>query len=316
MTTVPRRPLGRTGRYVSTLGLGCASYWAKPRFAEADARAVLATALESGITVLDTGSSYAQGHAERRLGRLLRELGADPGALLIGTKAGTLTDTRGRLIKDFRPATIATQVDDSLRALGLERLPLLQLHGPEPRDLTDDLRTTLDHLRRAGKVDLLGINGFSPVIRHAIGLAPFDVLMPFLSVLDPWTRPLIAAAHDAGQGVLVAGPLARMAFAPPLVHWLTRPSGLWYLARALRHGPGPILRAQRLRPALRTDGWTPAGLAMAWVLEQPGVTCAVFGTTRPSHVTDLSAAAGQPLPEPVRAALARVHAKPSADASA
>lgn len=316
MIAVPHRPLGRTGWRVSTLGLGCASYWAKPRFAEARARAVLAAALEAGMTVLDTGASYAHGHAERRLGRLLRELGSDPGALLIGTKAGTVADARGRLAKDFRPATVTAQVEGSLRALGLERLPLLQLHGPTPEDLTDDLRTALDRLRAEGKVELLGLNGFAPVIRHAIGLTPFDVLMPFLSVLDPGTRPLVAAAHDAGQGVLVAGPLARMAFAPPVVHWLTRPSGLWYLARASRHGPGPLLRAQRLRPALRAEGWTPAGLAMAWVLEQPGVACAVFGTTRPAHVTDLAAAASRPLPDAVRAAVARVHDGTHANARA
>ncbi|MBB4268176.1 aldo/keto reductase [Roseospira visakhapatnamensis] len=293
---------------VSVLGLGCASYWAKRRFAEADARAVLATALDGGITVLDTGASYAHGHAERRLGRLLRDLGADPDTLLIGTKAGTVADARGRLGKDFSPAAVTTQVEGSLRALALERLPLLQLHGPEPADLTDDLRATLDRLRAAGKVDLLGINGFAPVMRHAVGRAPFDVLMPFLSVLDPGTRPLVAAATDAGQGVLVAGPLARMAFAPPLGHWLTRPSGLWYLARALRHGPTPLWRARRLRPALRAEGWTPAELAMAWVLEQPGVACAVFGTTRPAHLAALTTGAARPLPDAARAAIARVHA--------
>jgi aryl-alcohol dehydrogenase-like predicted oxidoreductase len=295
------------------VGLGCASYWAKPRFSESRARAVLAAALEAGITVLDTGASYALGHAERRLGRLLREVGADPDSLLIGTKAGTVPDRRGRLVKDFRPETVTAQARASLSALGLERLALLQLHGPEPADLTDDLLRALEDLRAEGTVALLGINGFAPVIRHATGRAPFDVLMPFLSVMEPANAPLVAAADRAGQGVMVAGPLARMAFAPPLGRWLTRPSGLWYLARALRHGPGPLLRARALRPALTAPGWTPAQLALAWVLAQPGVACAVFGTTDPAHVRELAEAARHPLPEAVRDAVARVHGSPDPD---
>lgn len=302
-----QRPLGRTGRTVSVLGLGCASYWAKPRFPEARARAVLAAALEAGITLYDTGASYAHGHAEVRLGRLVRELGAEPDALVIGTKAGTVADRRGRLVKDFRPESVTAQVRASLERLGLERIALLQVHGPEPDDLTDELLSALERLRDEGVVDLLGINGFAPVIRHATGLAPFDVLMPFLSVMEPGNAALVRAAAETGQGVLVAGPLARMAFAPPLVRWLTRPSGLWYLARALRHGPGPLLRARALRPALRAPGWTPAELALAWVLEQPGVASAVFGTTTPAHVTALAEAAHLPLPDTVRAAVARVH---------
>jgi len=267
----------------------------------------LDTALETGITVLDTGASYAAGYAEVRLGRLLRAAGREPDTLLIGTKAGTVADARGRLRKDFSPRSVIAQVDGSLKALGLERLPLLQLHGPAPSDLTDALRTALERLRADGKVDLLGINGFTPVMHQAVGMVPFDVVMPFLSVLDPGSRPLVAAAEKAGQGVLVAGPLARMAFALPWSHWAVRPSGLWYLARMLRHGPGPLLRARRLRPALRAEGWSPAQLAMAWVLDQPGVMCAVFGTTRPSHVRDLVEATRHPLPDTVRTALARLH---------
>lgn len=319
MSGATRRPLGGTGWTVSPLGLGCASYWARRDFSEQRARAVLAAALEAGVTVLDTGGSYARGHAEQRLGRLLRVLGAVPGMpgapqdLLVATKAGTVPGERGRLVKDFRPDAIVRQVEASLRRLRLDRVGLLQLHGPEPADLTDDLTQALERLRTDGKVALLGLNGFDPVIRHAIGRAPFDVLMPFVSVLAPGGAALAADAAAAGQGVLAAGPLARMAFAPPVADWLWRPSGLWYLARAFRHGPGPVMQARELRPALvapaddRT-GWTPAGLALAWVLSRPGVAAAVVGTTRPAHVTALAAAADHPLPPAVEAAVAAVHA--------
>ena len=305
---LPRRKLGELGREVSVLGLGCASYWAHPRFPDPGAREVLRQALALGVTLFDTGASYGEGLGERRLGRFLRELEADIDALLIATKVGTIRDSTGHLVKDFRPASLLTQVDASLERLGMERMGLLQLHGPEISDLTDELLTCLEKLRSSGKVELLGINGFAPVIDHVCAMVPFGVVMPFLSVVEPDNARLVAQAASAGQGVLVAGPLARMSFNPPLSSWLVRPAGLWYLARALYNGPGPFLRARRLKPALEAPGWTPAQLAMAWALEQPGVTAAVVGTTRPEHVRELCAAASRPLPPEVRQRIASLHA--------
>ncbi len=306
--SLPRRMLGPSDREVSVLGLGCASYWAHPRFPDQKARAVLADALAAGITVYDTGASYGNGLGERRLGRFLRELDAEIDSLLIATKVGTVRAGNGKLVKDFRPQSIIDQVEQSLKRLKLDRIGLLQLHGPEPGDLSDELCSALVGLRQSGKVELLGINGFAPVIGHAIGRAPFDVLMPFLSVVEPGNVDLAKGAAATGQGVLAAGPLARMSFHPPLKNWLTRPAGLWYLARALYNGPGAFLRARRYGRVLSYPGWTPAQLAMAWALEQPGVTTAVFGTTRPEHVRELCQAAARPLPDKVRQKTAELHA--------
>ena len=306
---MPRRALGNSGREVSVLGLGCASYWAHARFPLQRARAVMASALEAGITLYDTGASYGDGLGERRLGRFLRELDAEVDSLLIATKVGTVRSADGKLIKDFRPGSIVEQVEQSLKRLKLERVGLLQLHGPGIEDLTEELCAALVDLRTSGKVELLGINGFAPVIEHAIDQQPFDVLMPFLSAVEPSNVELVQRAAVAGQGVLAAGPLARMSFRPPIRKWLIRPAGLWYLARALYNGPGTFLRARRLKPALQATGWTPAQLAMAWALEQPGVTATVFGTTRPEHVRELCEAATRPLPNPVRQRIADLHAR-------
>ncbi len=300
------RTLGRTGLEVPEIGLGCASYWAQQYFPERRARAVLETALACGIRVFDTGSSYGGGNAEGRLGRLLREIGADPDSLLIATKAGTVISAEGRLLKDFSPSGITRSVERSLVALGLERLPLLQLHGPEPTHLTDELLACLERLRAEGKLRLLGVNAFAPGIRGATALDVFDVVMPFYSVAEPGGAALVDAAAGAGKGVLVAGPLARMVFAPP-IEWLWRPQGIWYLARAVRHGIGPLLRGIRLRSALKYPGWSPAQLAMAWVLAHPGVSCAVFGTTDPAHLREVCAASGRALPPEVREAIAAVN---------
>jgi len=291
----------------SRLGLGCASYWARPAFPEAQARAVLEAALDCGITHFDTGASYADGFAEQRLGRLLRELGADPEQLAISTKIGTVHDARGRLVKDFAPQRLVDQLAASLQRLGLERVPVLLLHGPNPNMLTDELRAALERLRERGLVGQFGINAHLTTIEAVIGDPLFEVLMPFLSLREPQARTAVAAAARSGQTVIAAGPLARMSFRPPWRDWLTRPSGRWYLARALARSPRSLLGNRALRRALNHPGWTPAQLALAWVLEQSGVAGTVFGSTRPEHVRELAEAAARPLPEPIRTRLALLH---------
>ncbi|HKL51774.1 MAG TPA: aldo/keto reductase [Wenzhouxiangellaceae bacterium] len=306
LAPVAQRPLGGTGRQVSELGLGCASYWARPGFAESRARAVFDAALACGITLFDTGGSYAGGEAERRLGRMIRASGADPDKLVIATKAGTRSDRNGRIVRDFSPSGVVEQVDQSLERLGLERLALLQLHGPAPAELTDELLTALERLRTAGKLQLLGVNAHADALEHAVGRAPFDVLMPFVSVVKAHNAGLARRASDAGQGVLAAEPLARMRFAPPLARWLTSGSGLWYLARALSQSDGQLIARRRrcLRKALAAPGWSRAQLALGWVLGQPGISSAVFGTTRPEHVRELALACTRPVPETVVDAIA------------
>ena len=304
--SVAQRPLGRTGRQVSELGLGCASYWARPGFAEHRARAVFEAALECGITLFDTGGSYAGGEAERRLGRMVKASGIEPQDLVIATKAGTRSDNNGRIIRDFSADGVTAQVHASLERLGLERIALLQLHGPDPREFTDELLTALGRLKGDGKVQLLGVNAHADALEHAVGRAPFDVLMPFISVVKAHNAGLARRAADAGQGVLAAEPLARMRFAPPLARWMTSGSGLWYLARALAQSGGRFDARRRrcLRSALTAPGWSRAQLALGWVLEQPGISSAVFGTTRPEHVRELALACRRPVPETVADAIA------------
>src|SRR6056297_3143632 len=187
--TIARRPLGRTGREISELGLGCASYWARPGFAEHRARAVFDAALACGITLFDTGGSYAGGEAERRLGRMVKASGVDPEDLVIATKAGTRSDRNGRIVRDFSPGGVVEQVDASLERLGLERIALLQIHGPEAGDLTDELLAALERLRDEGKVEMIGINARAETLEQVVGRRPFDVLMPFVSILK---------THNAG----------------------------------------------------------------------------------------------------------------------
>lgn len=296
------RALGRTGLTVSEIGFGAASWWGKAQFNEILAARLVDAAVAAGVTVFDTGSSYSGGNAEPRLGRVLK--GRDASGLVIATKAGTFAEGRA-IRRDFSPAAVVASAERSLRNLGLEALPLLQLHGPAIAELTDELRAALQDLKARGLVRALGVTSFDPrVIEHTIGLPEFDTVMVDYNVLRQDREPLIARAAAAGKGVLAGMPLA-MGHTGGRVLSLRAPRDLWYAARGLVRHRREVVEGARFRFLHRLDGLTGSQAALAFVLANPNVACAVVGTTRIAHLTENLAASGQALPE---ALMARIRA--------
>ncbi len=297
------RPLGRTGLTVSEIGFGAASWWGMPRFSEAEAMRLAHAALDGGVTLFDTGASYSGGHAEPRLGRALK--GRDASALVVATKAGTFAKD-GRIDRDFSPAAIVASAERSLRNLGLETLPLLQLHGPGRDELTDELRGALSDLKARGLVRATGVNSFDPqVIGHAIGLPEIDAVMVDYNVLRPEREPLIAAAAAAGKGVLAGMPLA-MGHIGLRIWKIRAPRDLWYAARGLVRHRREVREGARFGFLNRLSGMTGAQAALTYVLANPGVASAVTGATRLAHLNENLAASGMTLPAETLAAI-RAH---------
>lgn len=287
------RPLGRTGLTVSEIGLGCASYWGKAGFDERMAIRLVHAAIDQGVTLFDTGASYAGGHAEPRLGRALK--GRDASNLVIATKAGTRAQG-GRVMRDMTLASVTASVEQSLRNLGLDVLPLLQLHGPATEDLTEGFIDGLEGLRRRGLVRAFGVNSFDPaVIDQVIGLGTFDTVMVDYNVLRPERGPLIARAHGAGKGVLAGMPLA-MGHTGLQVLKLRGLQDLWYAARGLGRHRREVAKGARFGFLGETPGLTGAQAALAYVLADHNVACAVTGTTRLAHLAENVAASGKTLP--------------------
>ncbi|MES2341215.1 MAG: aldo/keto reductase [Pseudomonadota bacterium] len=295
------RPLGKTGLTVSEIGLGCASWWGQRAFDEGEAIALVHAALDRGVTFLDTGASYSGGNAEPRLGRALR--GRDLTGLVIATKAGTRHDGR-RVVRDMSPTAVEASVLRSLGHLGLESLPLLQLHGPAVAELTDELRAVLQGLKSRGLIRTLGVNSFDPeVIDHVIGLPDFDVVMVDYNVLRPERGPLIARAAAAGKGVLAGMPLA-MGHTGGQVLKLRAPRDLWYALRAARNHRAEVLAGRRFGFLHRQPDMTGPQAALSYVLAHPGVASAVFGTTRMAHLEENLAASGMALSPELAARIA------------
>jgi aryl-alcohol dehydrogenase-like predicted oxidoreductase len=294
-----QRPLGQTGLIVSELGFGCASWWGKPAFDEDRAIGLVQMAVDLGITFFDTGASYASGQAEPRLGRALK--GLPRGRLVIATKAGTYHAGGGRIARDFSPAAIVASAEASLERLGLSEIDLLQLHGPAVEELTPELVAVLEDLKVRGLVRALGVNSFDPpVVEHVIGLPQFDVVMVDYNVLRPEREPLIERAAKAGKGVL-AGMALAMGHTQGALTRLKAPQDLWYAARGLARHRDELKRGQAFRFLHEQPDMTGSQAALSYVLASRHVSCAVFGTTRPSHLKENAAASGMPLPPALKA---------------
>jgi aryl-alcohol dehydrogenase-like predicted oxidoreductase len=129
------RILNGTNLKLSTLGMGCSSYWALDSTPEQDAIALLKNAYSQGINYFDTGASYARGNAERRLGKFLANVERD--SVIISTKAGTVSASHGNAKKDFAPKEIRASIEGSSKRLGIEYIDIF-LHSPKVSELSDD----------------------------------------------------------------------------------------------------------------------------------------------------------------------------------
>ncbi|MFC3077965.1 aldo/keto reductase [Phenylobacterium terrae] len=287
------RPLGRTGLTVSEIGLGCASWWGMKAFPEGEAHALVHAAIDRGVTFFDTGASYSHGEAEPRLGRALAGRATD--RLVIATKAGTYHAGGGRIARDFSPGAVQASLERSLRNLGVEAVGLLQLHGPSRDELSDDLLATLQALKDRGHARAVGLNSFDPaVIEHALALPVIDVVMVDYNVLRPEREPLIARAAAAGKGVL-AGMALAMGHTGKQVLKLRSPRDVWYALRALKNHRADIARGARFGFLGRLEDMSGPQAALAYVLANPNVACAVVGTTRLAHLLENLEASGRTL---------------------
>jgi aryl-alcohol dehydrogenase-like predicted oxidoreductase len=300
-----RRVLGRTGLSVSELGFGCAGFWATNLFPERKAVALLEHAVARGINVFDTGPSYAGGNAERRLGLLLRTL-RGRSDVVVCSKVGTHAAENGRLYRDWSPAAVATSVRRSLERLGIDRLDVVHLHGPELADLRPELLATLAALKREGLVRFFGINTRDRnLIRFALTTSLFDSFMIEYNIIRKGQAALLAEAAAAGAGAVVIQPMARALFRPFALP--TNRKALWELARVLRWRGADVRAARRYRFLNDLSGGTGPQWALAFVLNAQTFASAFFGTTSVEHLEMNLAATQITLP---RDLLRRIEALP------
>ncbi|KAA3641058.1 MAG: aldo/keto reductase [Proteobacteria bacterium] len=276
---------------VSEVGLGCASYWGKKYFSERQAAQVVHRALDQGINYLDTGASYSGGHAEHRLGRILKQISNNK-SLVVSSKVGTEVGHFGRLRKDFSWQNIRYSCERSLARLGVEQLSILFLHGPNVEDFNEDTYQALADLKQAGKVSLVGVNSFNPhIIQLTRDSGQFDVLMTDFNVFKPQQIKTLSNTRELGMAVIVAGALGGALYSRPWRHNLSI-KNLWYGLRAFKNNRAQLNQAEHFDFLNKHPKYQATQLALAYVLQNKSLSSALVGSTSPQHIQQLAATCG------------------------
>ncbi len=296
------RRLGRSGLRISEIAYG--NWLTHGSQVEEDAaRACVAAALDEGITTFDTADVYAGTAAESVLGRALH--GVRRESVEIFTKVFWPTGP-GQNDRGLSRKHIMESANGSLRRLQTDYVDLYQAHRYDLGVPLEETMRAFDDLVRAGKVLYVGVSEWrAEEIAHALRIADQLGLDRIVSsqpqynmiwrVIESEVIPLCEAE---GIGQIVWSPIAQGALtgkylpgaAPPPGSRATDRSGSSFIKDYLT---SDILgRVQQLRPLADQVGLSLPQLAVAWTLQNPNVSAAIVGATRPEQVRENVKAAG------------------------
>jgi len=296
------RHLGRSGMLVSEISYG--NWITHGSQVEEDAAAAcVRKALDLGITTFDTADVYARTAAESVLGRALK--GQRRESLEIFTKVywptGEGPNDRGLSRKHVMEA-----INGSLRRLQTDYVDLYQAHRYDFQTPLDETMEAFADIVHAGKALYIGVSEWNAAqIRAAHQLAR-ELKIQLVSNQPQYSMlwrvieaEVIPTSEELGIGQIVWSPIAQGVLtgkylpgqAPPEGSRATdEKSGASFIRRLLTDEV--LTTVQRLRPLAEQAGLTMAQLAIAWVLQNPNVSSAIVGATRPEQLDDNVKAAG------------------------
>lgn len=315
------RNVGSTGRKVSEVALGTwqlGGGWGGA-FDHDAAASIIDTALEAGITFIDTADVYNGGLSEEALQKALR---ARPDApVMVATKCGRQLNPH--VSASYTPEALRGFVEDSLRRLGVDRLDLIQLHCP-PTEVyyRPEIFELFDRLRDEGKIEHLGVS--VEKVEEAEKAIVFDNVRSVQIIFNMFRhRPrerFFMHALERGVAVIVRVPLASGLLSGKLSAASTfdtndhrafnRDGAAFDKGETFSGVPyeSALQAVEEIRP-LVPDGMSMAQMALRWILDHPAVTTVIPGASRPQQVRDNAAASdAAPLSEAVHAEIDRIYA--------
>jgi len=304
------RTIGRLT--VSVVGIGCNNFGGRTE--EAATRAVVAAALDEGITLFDTADIYGGTRSEELLGAALGPRRDD---VVIATKFGM--GDGAKLPAGASAASIASAVEGSLRRLGTDRIDLYQLHAPDDATPIDETLAALDRLVSDGKVLEIGCSNFDGArLDDAAASAEKHATAPFVSVQNELSllrrrgeSDLRSACERHQLAILPYFPLASGMLTGKYRRGKEPPAGT-RLASMAPEGRERALSERRfdvveaLEAFARERGHTLLELAMSWLAGIPHLASVIAGATKPEQVRANAAAVGWLLTDEDRTDLDRI----------
>ncbi|WP_406185538.1 aldo/keto reductase [Streptomyces sp. NBC_01006] len=248
-------PVRRLG--LGTGGLVGPGYWG-PRGSRAEARALLLTAVERGVTLIDTADNYGPDLAEELIAEALHPYGE---RLVVATKGGVVRTGPDRWHVAGRPEQLRAMCEASLRRLRVESIGLYQLHRFDPEVPVAEQLGALAELRSEGKIRHIGLDTVTAEqLRQALEIVPVAAVQNPYNMMDRSSAEVLALCEARGLAFLPYYPLGSGA--------LTRESAAAVTAVATEHRAGP------------------GQIALAWLLHRSPVLCPTPGTGSLAHLAE------------------------------
>ena len=297
--------LGNTGLQVSRICLGCMSFGVPDRgghhwsLTEEDSRPFIRKALDLGINFFDTANVYSDGTSEEIVGRALKDF-TRRDDVVIATKVRNRMRP-GPNGSGLSRKAIMTEIDHSLRRLGVDYVDLYQIHRWDYETPIEETLEALNDVVKAGKARYIGASSMyawqfmrSLAIQERRGWSRFVSMQNYLNLLyREEEREMLPLCADQGIGVIPWSPLARGRLTRAWEETTNR-ADLDPFARELYGAMAEADRevVRRVGETAAQRGVPMAQIALAWVLQKSPVTAPIVGATKPRHIDDAVAALG------------------------
>jgi aryl-alcohol dehydrogenase-like predicted oxidoreductase len=280
------RALGKTGLQLPILSFGASSLGAEFRGIDInEAMKAVRTALDCGMTFIDTSPFYGRGMSEVLLGVALEGVPRD--RYILGSKLGRYDAAHF----DFSAKRVVESVDVSLKRMRVDHLDLCLCHDLEFVEMSQIVNETLPALRKVqqqGKVRFVGVSGYPmKMFQYILANAPIDVLLSYnhYTLQNTMLEGLIPLAKAKGTGVMNAAPFsARLLSNAPLPAW---------------HKATPLVRETAKKAAEHASkrGSDIAKLAVQFSVRNPDITTCIAGSASPERVAQWATWVEEPVDE-------------------
>ncbi|GAA0579281.1 aldo/keto reductase [Paractinoplanes ferrugineus] len=322
--TMQYRQLGRTGLRVSTFTLGTMGFggtgWATPvgQLDVGAAKEEIEIAKAAGVNLIDTADVYSAGLSEEIIGKALGDTRED---WLIATKV-RMPMGEGPNDAGLSRHHIVRGAEASLKRLGTDYIDLYQVHEWDGQTPLEETLTALDDLVRAGKVRYVGCSNYAAwQMTKALGVSAKHDLERFASTQVYYSlqsrdveTEIVPACLDGGVGILVWSPIAGGLLSGKYRRGVQAPAGSRHLSE---WSEPPIHDEDKLYDTIElavkigeSHGVSAAQVALAYIVQKPGVTSVVVGARTNDQLRDNLAAADLVLTEDEVKALDDVSGEP------
>jgi len=294
---------GNTGLEVSRLCLGCMTFGVSDRGShawtldEANSRPLIKQALDLGINFFDTANVYSDGTSEEIVGRALKDF-AKRDDVVIATKVFNRMRPGPNGAGLSRKA-IMTEIDHSLRRLGTDYVDLYQIHRLDKKTPIEETMEALHDVVKAGKARYIGASSmYAWQFAKAVYTSRLNGWTQFISMQNHVNllnreeeREMLPFCADQGIAVMPWSPLARgrltRAWDETSERQKTDEFGKKLYVQA-EEADRKIV--EQVAAVAKARNVPQAQVAMAWLLQKPGITSPIIGASKPTHLTDAVAA--------------------------